>query len=246
MDRNSAGSGPGLRRMLPFAVIIVAAIVGYFTLGEYLTFERLGENREALIGYRDENYALTSAVFIAAYVVVVAFSLPGAAIASLTGGFLFGLFPGALYNVLAATAGATVIFLAARMGLGEYLSKRIDQSSGAVAKFREGIRENEISFLLLLRLVPAVPFFVANLVPALVGANFRNFVLTTFFGIMPGAIVYTWVGVGLGEVFARGESPNLGIIFEWQILGPILALCALAAMPIAIRAIRKNRGAPEE
>ena len=228
------------KRLIPLILIVVVAAVGYMTLGEYLTFERLGANREALLAFRDANYALTSAAFIGAYVAVVAFSLPGAAVASLTGGFLFGLFPGALYNILAATIGASAIFAAARMGLGEYLSGRMDASSGAVQKIRDGLRRNEISYLFLLRLVPVVPFFLANLVPALVGAKFRNFVFTTFFGIMPGAVVYTWVGVGLGEVFARGETPNLGIIFEWYILGPILALCALAAMPIAIRALRRS------
>jgi len=233
------------KRLIPLILIVVVAAVGYMTLGEYLTFERLGANREALLAFRDANYALTSAAFIGAYVAVVAFSLPGAAVASLTGGFLFGLFPGALYNILAATIGASAIFAAARMGLGEYLSGRMDASSGAVQKIRDGLRRNEISYLFLLRLVPVVPFFLANLVPALVGAKFRNFVFTTFFGIMPGAVVYTWVGVGLGEVFARGETPNLGIIFEWYILGPILALCALAAMPIAIRSLRGSRSEPE-
>ena len=97
---------------------------------------------------------------------------------------------------------------------------------------------NEVSYLLLIRLVPAVPFFAANLMPALLGAKLRNFVLTTFFGIIPGSAVYTYVGVGLGEILDRGESP---IIFEWHILGPILALCALAALPIAIRAFRSEK-----
>lgn len=92
-----------------------------------------------------------------------------------------------------------------------------------------------------MRLVPAFPFFVANLVPALVGTGLRRFTWTTFVGIIPGGVVYTWVGSGLGEVFARGEAPNLGIIFEPKILTPILTLCALSALPILLKAI-KNRG----
>jgi uncharacterized membrane protein YdjX (TVP38/TMEM64 family) len=67
-----------------------------------------------------------------------------------------------------------------------------------------------------------------------------RFVFTTFIGIIPGALVYTWVGAGLGEVFARGETPNLGIIFEPRILGPILALCALAGLPIFLKALKKK------
>ena len=228
-----------LRKLIPFGIIIVVAVLGFIFLRDYLSFEVLSQNREVLIEFKENNYLLTSLLFLGVYIVIVSFSLPGAAVASLTGGFLFGLFPGTLYNILAATIGATIIFLAAKFGLGDYLSKKIDSSSGSIQKLRDGLRENEISVLFLLRLVPAVPFFVANLIPALVGVKIRNFIFTTFFGIIPGALVYTWVGVGLGEVFARGEAPNLGIIFEWYILGPILGLCALAALPILINTIRK-------
>ena len=92
---------------------------------------------------------------------------------------------------------------------------------------------------MLFRSVPAFPFFVANLVPAMVGTRLSRFAWTTFVGIIPGGVVYTWVGSGLGEVFARGETPNLGIIFEPAILGPILALCALSALPILLKVIKK-------
>jgi hypothetical protein len=96
--------------------------------------------------------------------------------------------------------------------------------------------------LFLIRLVPAVPFFVANLMPAFLDVPLRRFVISTFFGIMPGAVVYTSVGAGLGEVFARGETPNLGIIFEPQILLPILGLAALAALPIIVKAVAASKG----
>ncbi|MCU0912516.1 MAG: VTT domain-containing protein [Rhodobacteraceae bacterium] len=226
----------GLARRLPLLAILAVAALGAFTLREQLSFEALARNREALLAFRDANYLLTAAAFVAAYAGLVAFSLPGALVATLTGGFLFGLFPGVLFNVTAATLGATAIFLAARMGAGDRLAARLDASEGRVGKLRRALRENELSVLFLIRLVPAVPFFVANLLPALVGVRLSRYVLTTFFGIMPGAAVYTWVGAGLGEVFARGETPDLGIIFEWQILGPLLALCALAALPIVLKA----------
>lgn len=227
--------------MGPLVAILAVALVGYFTLSDYLTFDAIRDNRIALIAFRDNNYLLASLAFIAAYVAIVAFSLPGAAVASVTCGFLFGLFPGVVYVVFSATIGATLIFLAARMGLGNYLSARIDASSGTVRRIKDGLLADEVSYLFLMRLVPAVPFFAANLIPALVGVRFRNFVFTTFFGIMPGSAVYTYIGVGLGELLERGESPDLGIIFEWYILGPILALCALAVLPIAVRKLRSGR-----
>lgn len=231
-----------LGRLLPIALILLLAAIGWIFLGDDLNFETLRDNREALLAVRDSHYLAMVAVYMAAYVLIVAFSLPGGAMATLAGGFLFGLFPGVLLVLISATAGATVIFLAARMGFGQSLSERMDASSGTVRRIMEGIHENELSMLFLIRLVPAVPFFVANLLPALVGVSLPRYVVTTFFGIMPGTAVYTWVGAGLGEVFARGESPDLTILFDPMVLGPILALCALAALPIFLKALRGRKG----
>lgn len=227
-------------KRLPLLTILLVATIGAFTLREYLSFEALRDNREALTGFRDANYLLTVLLFIGVYIVLVAFSLPGATIATLTGGFLFSTFPGALFNVVGATMGATLIFLAAKWGLGERLAAKMEASDGAVKQIKDGIDENQWSVLFLMRLVPAVPFFVANLIPAMVGVPVSRFVITTFLGIIPGGVVYTSVGAGLGEVFERGETPNLGIIFEPQILLPILGLCALAALPIVLKMLRKK------
>jgi uncharacterized membrane protein YdjX (TVP38/TMEM64 family) len=228
------------RRHVPLAVVALVAILGAVLLREHLTFEALRDNRAALIAFRDSHYALTAAGFVLAYIAIVAFSLPGATAATLTGGFLFGLFPGALFNILAATLGAILIFLAVRAGLGQAMAARIDASDGRMKRLRGAIRENEFPVLFSLRLVPVLPFFVMNILPALIGVRLSVFAASTFFGIMPGGVVYTWVGVGLGEVFARNETPNLGIIFELHILGPLLGLAALALLPMLAKRLRKK------
>ena len=239
-DIRQTGKKPLLRHA-PLAAILVAAVVGYFTLGDYLSFDTLRDNREALLAFRDANYLGLALAFIAVYILIVAFSLPGAAVASVTGGFLFGLVLGTTFNVIAATIGACAIFLAARWGLGRTLSAKFETSEGTLQKINKGLHENEISVLFLMRLVPVVPFFVANLLPALVGVKFINFLVTTALGIIPGAIVYTWVGVGLGEVFDRGGTPDLSLLWEPQVIGPILGLCVLAALPILIKTIRGRK-----
>lgn len=231
-----------LMRRLPLIAILSVAVIGGYFLRDYLTFDALRENREALLGFRDNNYVLTVLVFMAAYVCIVAFSLPGASLATLTGGFLFATFPGALFNILAATIGATAIFLAARWGFGEKLGARLEGAEGSVKRIKDGIDQNQWSMLFLIRLVPAVPFFLANLIPSFLEVPTHRFVISTFLGIIPGTVVYTSVGAGLGEVFARGETPNLGIIFEPAILLPILGLCVLAALPIVINALRGKQG----
>ena len=231
----------GLVKRLPIIAILSVAVIGAFTLRGFLSFDALAQNREALIAFRDANYLLTVLGFVLAYFVIVAFSLPGATVATLTGGFLFATFPGVLLNVTGATLGATAIFLAARWGFGERLGARLESSDGAIKKIKDGIDENQWSMLFLIRLVPAVPFFVANLVPSFLEVPLYRFAISTFLGIIPGALVFTSVGAGLGEVFARGETPNLGIIFEPHILLPILGLCVLALLPIAIKALGGNK-----
>ncbi|MCG6884058.1 MAG: TVP38/TMEM64 family protein [Silicimonas sp.] len=242
MTETPTQASGGLAKRLPLLVILAVAAVGAFTLRDYLSFQALAENREALIAFRDANYVLTVLGFIAAYVVIVAFSLPGATIATLTGGFLFATFPGALFNVMGATIGAAAIFMAARMGFGEKMSARLEASDGTIKKIKDGIDENQWSMLFLIRLVPAVPFFIANLLPSFLGVPLHRFLISTFLGIIPGAVVYTSVGSGLGDVFARGETPDLAIIFEPHILLPILGLCALAALPILLKAVRGKEG----
>jgi len=225
---------------LPILFLLGAALIGALTLRDQLTFDALAQHRQALLAFRDAHYFWASVGFVAAYVTVVAFSLPGATVATLAGGFLFGIFPGALFAVTGATFGAAAVFLAARAGFGAGVAAGIAARGGAPARLLEALKENEWSVLLVMRLVPAVPFFLANLVPAFVGVRFVPFVVTTFFGIIPGTTVFASVGAGLGEVFARGETPDLSIIFEPKVLGPLLGLAALSLLPIILKTFRKK------
>lgn len=230
---------PGWLRKLPFLAMLAAAVLGAFLLRDQLGFEALARHRETLLAYRDAHYALAGLGFIAVYVGIVGLSLPGGTLASLTGGFLFGLFPGVIFNVIGAGTGAVLVFLAARTGFGAAFSDRIAAAGGMAARLQQGLRENEWSVLLMMRIVPAVPFVIANLIPAFVGTSFARYAATTFIGIIPGALVFTSVGSGLGEVFARGGTPDLGLIFSPAVLGPLLGLAALAALPMIIRLFKR-------
>lgn len=228
-------------RRLPILLILGAAILGAVALRDELSFEALARHREALLAFRDAQYLWSVLVFLLAYVVLVALSLPGGTVATLTGGFLFGLFPGVLYNVAAAGTGAILVFLAARIGFGAALARKLDAAGGKAARLQESLRANEWSILFLMRLVPLVPFFIANLIPAFVGTSLPRFAVSTYLGIIPGALVFTSVGAGLGEVFARGAAPDLGVIFTPPVLLPLLGLAALAALPMLLRAVRGGR-----
>jgi uncharacterized membrane protein YdjX (TVP38/TMEM64 family) len=228
-------------RRLPILLILIAAVVGAVALRDELSFQSLAHHREALLTFRDAHYLWSVLAFMAAYVIIAGLSLPGGTIASLTGGFLFGLFPGVVFVVLAAGTGAVLVFLAARTGFGEALGRKLEAAGGKAAKLQASLRQNEWSVLFLMRLVPLVPFFIANLIPALVGTSLWRFAVSTYLGIVPGALVFTSVGAGLGDVFNRGEAPDLGIIFTPSVLLPLLGLAALAALPMVLNAIRGGR-----
>ncbi|GHD98218.1 membrane protein [Defluviimonas sp. 20V17] len=224
-----------LVRRLPIVLIALVAGAGAVFLRDDLSFAALSHNHARLAAFRDAHYPLAAGLFMASYVGLVAFSLPGALIATLTGGFLFGLFPGVLFNVIAASLGAMLIFWAARAGIGTDVATRLDRSGGAMKRFRDGLRANEWSFLFAIRLVPVVPFVLANLLPALLGVRSARFAITTALGILPGALIYTWLGAGLGDLFARGAAPNLGLILEPRFLIPLLGLAALSLLPWVIK-----------
>ncbi|MFT4707286.1 MAG: putative membrane protein YdjX (TVP38/TMEM64 family) [Ascidiaceihabitans sp.] len=237
-----SGSKSGLMRYLPLAVILIVAVIGAFTLRDYLTFDTLRDNREALLAFRDGNYLLTALLFVVAYILIVGFSLPGATLTTLTGGFLFGTVFGTMFSVTGAAIGAAIIFLAARHGFGAKLGAKMEAATGPIKKIKDGIDENQWSMLFLIRLVPVVPFFIANLIPAFMQVPLHRFVISTFFGIIPATTVFSSIGAGLGEVFAAGETPNLGIIFEPHILLPILGFAALSLVPVLIKAVTGKKG----
>lgn len=242
MKHDRAAPARRFLRHLPLAVILLVAGIAAFALRDVLTFDSLARHRDSLRAFRDAHYVLASFGFLAVYVAVVALSVPGATITTLTGGFLFGMFPGTAYNVGAATLGAVLVFLAARAGLGTDIAARIAKGGGAAARLQAGLHGNQWSVLLVMRLVPVVPFFLANLIPAFAGVRFWPFVITTALGIIPGALVFTSIGAGLGEVFSQGKTPDLGVIFTAPVLGPLLGLAALAALPMVVKAFSRKGG----
>jgi uncharacterized membrane protein YdjX (TVP38/TMEM64 family) len=231
------GPKPLWKRLLPLG-IIGAALAVFFALGgpDYVSMDSLRDNREFLSGLVADNFVLVMLGFIATYAVLVAISFPGAGFLSIFGGFLFGTLTGGFANVIGATIGATSIFLAARYAFGDALSKK---AGPYMQKFEKGLKENELSYLFILRLIPAFPFFIVNIVPALFDVKIRNYMLSTFFGIIPGALVYASVGAGVGAIFDSGGEANLaGLMFQPKVFGPILGLIALSLLPIIYKTIK--------
>ena len=226
-------SGGTLRRWAPLALLILAGAAVWLTgLHGQLSLDGLREHREALLAFVAAHSVLAPIMFTTGYAAAVALSLPGALFLTLAGGFVFGPWLGGLCAVLGGTAGAVALFLIARTALGSSLR---DRAGTRLQRLEAGFQRDAFSYLLILRLVPLLPFWLVNLVPALLGMPLRLFAAATFLGIIPAAFVFAGVGSGLGAVLEAGGTPNLGLILEPRILLPLLGLAALALVPVVYR-----------
>ncbi len=227
------------KRLVPLAVLGVG-IVAFFALGldRYLTFDELRRNRETLTSFVDAMPVLSVLLFVLVYTAAVALSVPGAAVLTLTGGFLFGIWEGTAAVVVGATAGATLLFLAARFVLGDALRAK---AGPWLAKMEAGFNEDAMSYLLVLRLIPAFPFFIVNLVPAFLGVSLRTFVFATFLGIIPGTFVFASIGAGLGSIFDSAQEFSLKGALTPQVITALVGLAVLSLLPVAYKKIKAHR-----
>ncbi|WP_448204053.1 TVP38/TMEM64 family protein [Azospirillum sp. sgz302134] len=219
--------------LLLLAGLAVALALG---LHRQLTLDALAVHRESLTRFVAEDGALAALAYVGLYALVVAFSVPGAMVLTLAGGFLFGTVAGTAYAVAGATAGAVAVFLAARSAFGGLLRAK---AGPWVGRLERGFRENAFSYTLFLRLVPLFPFWLVNLVPAVLGVPLGVYALATLVGIVPGALVYASVGNGLGAVLDAGGRPDLGLVFAPKVLLPLVGLGLLALLPVALKRWRR-------
>ncbi len=230
-----------LRRLLPVAILLAGlAIFLLLGLDRYFSFEMLARHKATVTAWVAAHRLLAAFAFLLAYAIMVAFSLPVAMVATPVGGFLFGTWAGAGLSAIGATLGAIAVFLAARYAFRDLFRAR---AGTKLVRLEQGFRHDDFSYLLFLRLVPVFPFWLVNIVPALLGMQLRRYVLATMLGIIPASIIYSGLGAGLGAMLKRGEHPDLGVIFEWHILLPLLGLAVLALLPVVVTRLRRQRSA---
>ena len=213
-----------------FAAVVAAFI--FLDLGKYLTLESLKANRALLADLRAAHALLFAAGFVLAYVVQTAFSLPGAAILSLASGAIFGVLQGTLFVVAGATIGAVLAFLVSRTLLRDWVVRKF---GGRMEGIDRGLRENGLSYLLFLRLVPAFPFFLVNLACGVTGLPLRTYALGTLFGIMPGSLVFVNAGASLAAIESVRQVASARVLGSFALLG------LFALLPTIINVVKKRR-----
>jgi uncharacterized membrane protein YdjX (TVP38/TMEM64 family) len=221
------------KRIWPVLLLMaLVAAVRASGLQHYATLETLGQQQAALRAFVTAQPVIAPLAYAALYAAMVTLSIPGGAPMSVAGGVLFGLLPGAVYAVTGAEAGAVAAFLLARTVAGDFLTRR---ANGLLDRVRSGLQQNGFSYLLALRLLPIVPFWLTNLAAPLAGMRLVPYAAATLLGIIPATFVFVSLGAGLGDALATGERPDLGIVFTPRVLLPLLALAVLALVPVGWR-----------
>ena len=258
LQRSSAKANDGcamrarVRRFVP-VVLIVLAMAAVFATGahRHISLETLVRHRMAIDAFIAAHGIAAVAAYVAIYIIVVALSIPGSLFMTIAGGILFGVAVGGIATVISATIGATIIFLIAKSACGENLVRR----AGPLAcKLADGFKADAFNYLLFLRLVPAFPFFLVNLVPALVGVKLPTFVAATVIGIIPAVFAFTFLGSGLDSVIAAQEHIyraclaagradceihfDIGMIATPRLLASLATLGVIALVPVIVKRLR--------
>jgi uncharacterized membrane protein YdjX (TVP38/TMEM64 family) len=214
-------------RFLPLLVLaaLLALAIASGARAE-LSWAALAAHRATLAAFVAANRPLAALAYIGLYVAVIAVSIPGAEILTLSGGLLFGTWLGGALAAIAATAGSSLLFLAVRSALAPAIAAR---AGPRLERFRPLLRRHAFRGVLTLRLIPLLPFWLVDLVPALLGIRYLPFVAGTALGILPATFIYAGLGAGAGDLLGQGRAPDFGVILTPRILLPLLGLATLAA-----------------
>lgn len=244
-DSNSQMSSPpqnkSWQRFIPIFVLVIGLCLILFLMRYYnLRLDQqfwvnMAARYDMINQWIDQNYAIMILAFIAGYTVAVAFSVPGAVFLTLIGGAFFGWLA-VILVVFAASLGAVLVFLAARGALASFFQSSTSQF---INRLKDGFDRSPFFWLLALRLMPVAPFWVVNIIPAMLGMRVLPYLAATVIGIIPGSAVFVYTGIGFGELMAIGQTPNISVLADQRFLGPIVALSVLALIPALIKSRRK-------
>ncbi|MXW07004.1 MAG: TVP38/TMEM64 family protein [Gammaproteobacteria bacterium] len=208
---------------LAAAVIVCIGLFFFLPLNEYLSFEYLQQQRNAIVDLYLAHPILFIATYIAVYVVLTGLSIPSATLLTLIGGAVFGTVTGTVVVLSASTLGAICAFVLARYVLRDYVQEKFSKYLGQVNR---GVAEEGAFYLFGLRVVPVVPYFVVNFVMALTPIRLWTYYWVTQLGMLPGTVLYVNSGKELGKLQSASG------ILSWTL---ILSLVALGLFPLVAK-----------
>ena len=197
-------------------LLAIAMVLKHYSLTEYLSLEYIKSKQAILMAYTESNWLLVCALFMGIYIVSSALSMPGALVLTLAGGMLFGVFWGTIIVSFASTTGATCAFLVARFIMRDAVQKRFSKKLKLI---NDGVEREGSFYLFALRLVPAFPFFLINIVMGLTPLRAFTFFWVSQLGMLPGTIAYVNAGTQISEVEAMRDVLSMDVVLSLAILG---------------------------
>ena len=204
------------RTAIVLAIIALVIIFKAFDLGRYLSLSYVKSSQTSFVGLYAQNRALVIGIYMAVYILVTALSLPGAAVMTLAGGALFGLWVGTIVVSFASTIGATLACFVSRFILRDWVQNKFKDKLETINR---GIEKEGAFYLFTMRLIPAFPFFVINLVMGLTRMRLFTFYWVSQVGMLAGTIVYVNAGKELGKIDSLSGILSPSLIISFVILG---------------------------
>jgi len=211
--------------LISFVIFLLISVwIVFFLNKEFFTLEFLFQNLDKLNNFINQNTYFSFFLFILSYLILVVCNFPAASLLSLTGGFLFGTWLGGMAIILGGTLGSFIVFLLAKFFFLDFIHKNILKKYPRVPNY---FRSNDIELMMLIRLIPGIPFFAQNLILAALGANNQKFFITTLLGVTPWSFIFASIGQGLDEIFYHQKAINLNLMMQPNYIIPIAIIIIL-------------------
>ncbi len=224
-----------MNKKLIFGLILLVTIIALAaSFSQYLTLDNAKAQQETLNTYIGQNFLFATGVYFLLYIVITAFSIPGAAVVTLLGAALFGFWTSLLLVSFASTIGATLAFLSSRYLLRDWVQTKFENKLSAI---NSGVEKDGAFYLFSLRLIPVFPFFLINLLMGLTPMPVSRFYLTSQIGMLPGTAVYLNAGTQLASIDSLSGIVSPGVLASFALLGlfPIIAKWVMNRIRVGTR-----------
>ncbi len=221
-------------------VMVCLASVGVISMvwigaNDRIGIDLLREHQYTLLSFVTSKPVLAGLLFTLIYALVVAASVPGLAVLTMAGGYLFGWVLGTVYTMIAATLASACVFLLARSAFGVAMRER---AGPLIQRFARNFKESALSYVFIMHLIPIFPYMVVTTLPAACGVPLPVYMFSAFFGILPATILLARVGSGLGDVLSEDGPIELANFMTTDIMLSLTGLALLALLPVLYRALK--------
>ena len=219
-------------KILFLLIFFVILWIIYFLNKDFFQLETFFSNLDIIQNLISQNFLISIFIFLVLYSLLIVCNFPFASLLSMINGFLFGTWIGGAISILGGTIGAFGIFLIAKIFFLELIKKFFLNKYSFIENY---FNKNDLELMILIRIIPAAPFFIQNLILAGLGANNKKFFFTTMFGLAPWSFIFCSIGQGLEEIFINKKELSFSLVVQPEYLIPLGFIAFLIIMIILFK-----------